>query len=114
MLKVRTLAIASFTTATLCAAAAHAETTLTLTSWEPPSHPHVTHCMEPWAQKVEEATNERVKNNILPKPIASPGATFDEIKNGVADIGYSVHGSMPGRDMKSTRLKSSLKSANLI
>src|SRR3546814_2083503 len=53
--------------------------------------------MEPWAQKVEEATNGRVKINILPKPIASPGATFDAIKNGVADIGYSVHGYMPGR-----------------
>src|SRR3546814_19713841 len=103
MLKVRTLAIASFTTATLCAAEAHAETTLTLTSWEPPSHPHVTHCMEPWAQKVEEATNGRVKINILPKPIAPPGATFDAIKNGVADSGPRVHGHTPGRRSEERR-----------
>ncbi len=81
----------------LCSTAASAQTVLTLTSWEPPNHPYVTHALKPWAEMVDKATEGRVKINILAKPVAAPGATFDAVRNGLADIGYSVHGYSPGR-----------------
>jgi TRAP-type transport system periplasmic protein len=78
-------------------AASSAQTTLTLSAWHPPTHAVMTHVMVPWAEAVEKETDGRVKVRILPKPVAAPPATFDAVKNGLADISYGVHGYSPGR-----------------
>lgn len=82
---------------TLLASAASAQTTLTLSSWLPPSHPIVANMIVPWAQEVEKATGGNVKVKILPKPLGKPPAHFDIAKDGLADISYGVHGYQPGR-----------------
>jgi TRAP-type C4-dicarboxylate transport system substrate-binding protein len=63
----------------------------------PPHHTIVKDMIEPWAAAVEEATEGRVKVEILPKALGNPPSHFDLAKDGVADITYSVHGYKPGR-----------------
>lgn len=84
-------------TAMSYAGSAAAETTLTLSSWLPPSHPIVADMIVPWTEQVEKATNGNVKVKILPKPLGKPPAHFDIAKDGLADISYGVHGYQPGR-----------------
>ena len=43
------------------------------------------------------ATSNRVRCNILPKPVVAPAGTFDAVRDGLADLSYSVHGYTPGR-----------------
>ena len=48
--------------------AAHSQTTtLTMSSWVPPSHLVTKDVLAVWAQNVEKATNGRVKFQMLPK-----------------------------------------------
>lgn len=79
------------------AASAHAETTLKVSNWLPPSHAIVRDILKPWGASVEAATKGRVKVEIMAAPIGKPPAQFDLIKNGAADVGYGVHGYTPGR-----------------
>ncbi|MHC5655547.1 TRAP transporter substrate-binding protein [Stappia sp. ICDLI1TA098] len=79
------------------ATSASAETTLRVSNWLPPSHPIVKDILAPWGEQVAEATNGRVKVEIMASPIGKPPAQFDLIRSGVADVGYSVHGYTPGR-----------------
>ena len=79
------------------AGAAHAQTTLRVSNWLPPSHPIVRDILAPWGQQVEKATGGRVKVQIMASPIGKPPAQFDLVKSGAADIGYGVHGYTPGR-----------------
>ena len=76
---------------------ASAETTLTLSSWLPPSHPIVANMIVPWTEQVAEATNGNVKVKILAKGLGSPPAHFDIARKGQADVTYGVHGYQPGR-----------------
>lgn len=82
---------------TIVTPSAFAETTLRLSSWLPPGHPIVRDMIMPWAKQVEEATQGRVKVNVLPKPLGKPPAHFDLAKDGVAEVTYGVHGYQPGR-----------------
>lgn len=75
---------------------AHAQVTLTVSSWLPPSHT-LSQTQAKWCEDVAQATSNRVKCNILPKPVAGPGGTFDAVRDGLADVSYSVHGYTPGR-----------------
>lgn len=77
--------------------AAHAQTTLRVSNWLPPSHPIVRDILVPWGQQVETATQGRVKVEVMAAPIGKPPAQFDLVKSGAADIGYGVHGYTPGR-----------------
>lgn len=79
------------------ATGAQAETTLRVSNWLPPSHPIVRDILTPWGQQVEQATQGRVKVEIMAAPIGKPPAQFDLIKSGAADVGYGVHGYTPGR-----------------
>ena len=74
-----------------------AETTLTMSSWLPPSHIITKDMMLVWAKQVEDATQGRVKFNLLPKAVASPPGTFDAVRDGLVDVSLSVHGYTPGR-----------------
>ena len=38
-----------------------------------------------------------MKCNILPRAVAAPPGTFDAVRNGLADVSYTVHGYTPGR-----------------
>ena len=99
MKTITNISLVSSLCATLLSAApaALAETTLTLSSWLPPSHPIVANMIKPWAEAVESETNGNVKIRILSKALGAPPAHFDLAKDGVADITYGVHGYQPGR-----------------
>ena len=77
--------------------AAHSQTTLTMSSWVPPSHLITKDVLAVWAQNVEKATNGRVKFQMLPKaPAAAPG-TFDAVRDGLVDVSYVTASYTPAR-----------------
>ncbi len=78
------------------ALSAQAQVTLTASSWLPPSHT-LSQSQAKWCDEVAKATSSRVKCNILPKAVVAPPGTFDAVRDGLADISYSVHGYTPGR-----------------
>jgi TRAP-type C4-dicarboxylate transport system substrate-binding protein len=61
-------------------------TTLTLSSWVPPTHYLATDILQPWIAEVEKATEGRVKINVLPKAVGSPPQHWELARKGVADI----------------------------
>lgn len=66
--------------------AAQAQTTLTLSSWVPPTHFLVKDVLQPWMAEVEKATQGRVKIAMLPKAVGSPPQHWELARKGVADI----------------------------
>lgn len=77
--------------------AVQAETVLRLNNWLPPGHSQLVNVMEPWAKKVEEATEGRVKVQITDASLGAPPRQYDLAVDGVADITFGVHGYTPGR-----------------
>ena len=73
-----------------------AQTTLSMSSWVPPSH-SVTRTMVAWGQEVERASNGRVKTTLLPKAVVAPPGTFDAVRDGLVDVSFTTHGYTPGR-----------------
>lgn len=96
MLAKRFTAAAVVAAASLAAAPATAQTTLTLSSWVPPQH-LLTRAMLEWAGEVEKASNGRIKHTLVPKAVAAPPGTFDAVRDGLADVSFSVDGYTPGR-----------------
>ena len=91
----RKLALAIVIGAAL-APAAQAQTTLTYSSWVPPTH-HLTLWQQNWAAELEKATNGRIKTQSLPKaPAAAPG-TFDAVRDGLMDFSYVTASYTPAR-----------------
>lgn len=78
------------------ATTATAAVTLTVSSWLPPGH-LLSRAQADWCTEVTKATDSRVNCNILPKAVAPPPATFDAVRDGVADLSLSVQGYTPGR-----------------
>jgi TRAP-type C4-dicarboxylate transport system substrate-binding protein len=70
--------------------------TLTTSTWVPLGHA-LTMAQNQWCEEVTKATASRVKCNLLAKPVAPPPGTFDAIRDGLADVSFSVHGYTPGR-----------------
>ena len=83
--------------AMLVSVPAGAQTVLTASSWVPPNHPLTANGLVAWTREVEQATQGRVKFNILPKAPVAPPQTFDAVKDGVVDVSFTVHGYTPGR-----------------
>ncbi len=76
---------------------AHAQTTLTMSSWVPPSHALTRDVLGAWGKDVERVTNGRVKMQMLPKhPISAPG-TFDAVRDGLVDVSYVTASYTPAR-----------------
>lgn len=73
-----------------------AQVTLVASSWVAPTH-ILAQTQARWCDDVARATSGRVKCNILPKPVAPPPGTFDAVRDGLADLSFSVHGYTPGR-----------------
>lgn len=81
----------------MSAGSASAQVTLNASGWVPASHPLVNDMMMPFCRDVEKDTNGRVKCNLLPKAVVAPPQTFDAVRDGLADISFTVHGYTPGR-----------------
>jgi TRAP-type transport system periplasmic protein len=80
----------------LCAGAAQAQTVLTASSWIFPTHALST-AQKSWCDQLEANTKGKMKCNILPRGVTGGPGTYDAIKNGQADISFTVHGYTPGR-----------------
>ncbi|HEY7687811.1 MAG TPA: hypothetical protein VH835_03920, partial [Dongiaceae bacterium] len=93
--KLRTLALAGLA-AGAAASPAQAQTTLTYSSWVPPTH-HLTIWQANWTKEVEKATGGRVKFNSLPKAPAAPPGTFDAVRDGLVDLSYVTASYTPAR-----------------
>jgi TRAP-type C4-dicarboxylate transport system substrate-binding protein len=92
----RYLALALALTACFVTAPASAQVVLTASSWLPPTHA-LTETQKEWCALLEQKTSGKVKCNLLPRGVAAPPATFDAVRNGLADISFTVHGYTPGR-----------------
>src|SRR2546428_7407021 len=94
-MKLRPLALAGLAAGAL-AAPAHAQTTLTYSSWVPPTH-HLTIWQANWAAEVEKATGGRVKFQSLPNAPAPPPGTFDAVRDGLLQHSYLTASYSPAR-----------------
>lgn len=77
-------------------ALAPAPISLTVSNWLPATHV-LSHALTEWCEQIALATSERVVCNLLPKPVSPPPGTFDAVREGLADVSYSVHAYTPGR-----------------
>ena len=73
-----------------------AETTLTISSWAPPTHGMNALMWPELIRQMEEATDGRVTAEIK-YGLASPPAQYDLILDGAADFAWIFHGYTPGR-----------------
>jgi TRAP-type C4-dicarboxylate transport system substrate-binding protein len=92
----RSLLSLAATAALFAATSAGAQTVLTTSSWVPPTH-GLTLAQKEWCELVEKNANGKIKCNHLPRAVAAPPGTFDAVKNGLADVSFTVHGYTPGR-----------------
>src|SRR5688572_7483136 len=77
-------------------APAHAQTTLTYSSWVSPQH-HLSVWQANWTAEVEKATGGRVKFSVLPKHPSAPPGTFDAVRDGLVDLSYVTASYTPSR-----------------
>ena len=82
--------------AALAAPLAGAQTVLTVSTWLPPTH-GMSMAQKEWCDLLEKNTTGKMKCNILPRGVTNAPGTFDAIKNGLADVSFTVHGYTPGR-----------------
>ncbi len=95
-MKTRFLAATSLAAALLLSTSAQAQTVLTVSSWVPPSHT-LSMSQKQWCDEVEKESAGRIKCNILPKAVVAPPGTFDAVRDGLADVSFTVDGYTPGR-----------------
>ncbi len=81
---------------TTAGAAAQAQAVLTVSSWLPPAH-ILSETQKEWCTALEQKVPGKVRCNILPRGVAAPPGTFDAVRNGLADLSYTVQGYTPGR-----------------
>jgi TRAP-type C4-dicarboxylate transport system substrate-binding protein len=81
----------------LSATTGSAQTTLNVSVWVPPSHHLVADVTMTFCKDVEAATSNRVKCNLLPKAVVAAPQHFDAVRDGLADLSFTVHGYTPGR-----------------
>jgi TRAP-type C4-dicarboxylate transport system substrate-binding protein len=80
----------------LAAGSASAQVVLTVSSWLPPSHT-LSETQKDWCTQLEQKTAGKARCNILPRGVSAPPGTLDAVRNGLADLSYTVHGYTPGR-----------------
>lgn len=76
---------------------ASAQTTLTMSSWVPPSHSLTRDVLVAWSLEVEKATSGRVKFQMLPKHPTAPPGTFDGVRDGLMDVSFVTASYTPAR-----------------
>ena len=72
------------------------DTTLTISSWAPPTHGMNAIMWPEFTKMIEEATDGRVSAEVK-YGLAPPPAQFDLVLDGVADVTWIFHGYNPGR-----------------
>jgi len=75
---------------------ASAQTVFTVSTWLPPTH-IASVSQKTWCDRLEAESSARMKCNILPKGVVAPPGTFDAVRDGLADISFTVDGYTPGR-----------------
>ena len=96
-MQTRSLRLAALAVAFLAApAVAWAKVTLIVSSWVPPTHT-ITQSITKWCDEVSQATANRVVCSLLPKAVSAPPATFDSIRDALADVSFGTPGYTPGR-----------------
>jgi TRAP-type transport system periplasmic protein len=93
-MKLKATSLAAMVLASITSA--HAQTVITASSWLPHTHT-LSMAQKEWCDLLEKNTTGKMKCNILPRAVSAPPGTFDAVKNGLADISYSVQGYTPGR-----------------
>jgi TRAP-type transport system periplasmic protein len=93
-MQLKAISIATFALA--AGLSAQAQTVITASSWLPPTH-SLSMAQKEWCDLLEKNTAGKMKCNILPRAVSAPPGTFDAVKNGLADISFSVQGYTPGR-----------------
>jgi TRAP-type C4-dicarboxylate transport system substrate-binding protein len=88
--------LAAIALAAFAALPASAQTVLTASTWLQPTHA-MSLAQKEWCDLLEKNTSGKMKCNILPRAVANPPGTYDAVKNGLADISFTVHGYTPGR-----------------
>ena len=96
MITKQQLTLAALVAGAFAALPASAQTTLTYSSWVPPSH-HLSVWQVNWANTVEKATSGRVKFQLLPKHPSAPPGTFDAVRDGLMDLSYVTASYTPAR-----------------
>jgi TRAP-type transport system periplasmic protein len=75
---------------------AQAQVVLTASSWLGPAH-ILSETQKEWCSQLEAKTSGKARCNILPRAVSAPPGTLDAVRNGLADISFTVHGYTPGR-----------------
>jgi len=98
-----TLIGAAATAVVLTGTAMAQETTLRFHQMLPPQATIPSKAIAPWAKRIEEASGGRIKIELYPSMQlgGAPPQLFDQAKDGVADIIWTVLGYTPGRFPKS-------------
>ena len=95
-MKVRLACSAALVSSLLFGAQVSAQTVFTVSSWVPPTHP-LSVSQKEWCDALDKESAGRMKCNILPKAVSAPPGTFDAVRDGLADISFTVDGYTPGR-----------------
>ena len=97
MAHLKFLALPVLTVAALAAAGtASAQIVLTASTGLSPTHT-LTETQKEWCGLLEQKTSGKAKCNLLPRAVSAPPGTFDAVRNGLADLSYTVQGYTPGR-----------------
>lgn len=75
----------------------NADVTLRWSNYLPPTHPLLNKALKPWFKEVAEATDSRVKINLVAAPMGPPGRQYDLVIDGIAGGTFGLHGFTPGR-----------------
>ncbi len=92
-MKLRALAAAL---ALMGSTTAFSQTVLTVSSWLAPTHT-ASVSQQKWCEALEREAKGTLKCNILPKGVVAAPGTFDAVRDGLADISFTVDGYTPGR-----------------
>jgi len=76
--------------------AVSAQNVITMSSWVPPTH-SLTVTQQEWCAMLEQKTANKIKCNQLPRAVSAAPGTFDAVRNGLADLSFTVQGYTPGR-----------------
>jgi TRAP-type C4-dicarboxylate transport system substrate-binding protein len=82
----QTLAGLTLVAGTFLSAFSYANTTLTMSSWVPPTHFLPVDILQPWMAEVAKVTEGRVTIKMLPTAVGSPAQHWKLARKGVADV----------------------------
>lgn len=102
-MKTRSFVLAGLAALAMTASAIAQEATLRLHQMLPPQATIPAKAIEPWAAKVQEESGGRLKVELYPAMQlgGAPPELFDQAKDGVVDVIWTVLGYTPGRFPKS-------------